>query len=1337
MNANRVFLAGAIASAVVSLVSTKALASNIATIEAQSSGTLVTLDSSPVITAILSQPGTFGGQTYTGWSFLAQDSSGSIDIYGFTGRDYTPTVGDTISVSGTYSPFHQIPEITNVTAISASSSGGIPAAPVIETISQLNVGTLPQSVAGYLVEVDNVTISGASGSFPAGNLSLTITDSGNNSMVLYYWYTSFSTCGAMSGTPLLTGPVDIIGFASVYPSTRASPQLTPIQIIPVTAPPPSFTPTGMATLNGTQENSITLVPNANLTGSFPYSAADGSSAGANMIAVVGLVNSANQWVGGDPQVVYNGVPSQAGTSGNASWSNLVVPSSAGTYQLWFQSFLTANASGSINSFEESPPTAAGNLAGIIATVTTQGPTVITGSASAITANSATLNGSVNPNGLPTTAYFQWGRSTAYGNTVPNPALSCGSGNNTLGVSVQNLSGLASSTTYHYCLVASSSAGTAYGGDQTFATLSGAPPSTVSATLSTLTVTPSSAPADGITPVTATVTLRDANDNLVAGKSVTFYASEVNSSGIPVHSSLSLRALVNPTDANGQASAIIIANTPGTVTITAIDTTDNIAVQQPVTATFTTAFNTVVPPNSDIQSAIESLYEGSAAILNGTPPTGTSLFTIANGEGEMARYFYIAAGQDAIQAFTDTFYFGVSELIVGLPVLEDIAIKESLNIQNVSLDPLLSELVKSDLSSSGVLVTRAHNVATICDSCQEELQSIEQIILPGVPAAVNYNSSQYINDLYLRQEADQVLQEFSQQVHDYFSALQSASQNAGQVNFSTALIKNSTLTFGTSILNSAADETGDDIVSGTGAALGALPAAINIWQKYQNENQNMDAHIALGFNIAGIAGTVSDISNNVNTAFSEIAQGLTPNPVTGQILSASLDLTKVTNRTPGSWLASQSINIPVTYITSAKADVILKNTSSSGSAAFDVYAEYAFDVNSFSAQGPVPGGSFEATTIPAGQTGELTWMLFDGNMGAVPSSISPFVTFDVLAGGSSGIYYIGSTSAGPFGGQSLSQTTIKDSPKRFGSVPQETNNNVVSFVNPIRCYVNQNPTNQTYEAQISVENPFVLSLTVRVTQPLPLGVQAFSTNGTLLNSSIEWTNAIAPSNAVGDTFTFSLSVTPGTQTNLPPPTVVFSDTNGNSLSLQGVAPYFNGLFPVQVNGVVPFGISGVDSPMAVTVRNLTDIDQTGSMTISLTDSTGNAVTNVSESFSVDDSGSTNLEFTLPGSLGAGSYSVTGSLSINGGTGQVLGGVYVVPSPPIMLNFGSTALSTNGFSMVLQGPAGNYLIEASPDISNPTNWVPILYYSSTNSPFYYYFTDPNATNLNQQFYRAVMH
>jgi phosphodiesterase/alkaline phosphatase D-like protein len=96
------------------------------------------------------------------------------------------------------------------------------------------------------------------------------------------------------------------------------------------------------------------------------------------------------------------------------------------------------------------------------------PTVLTGGASSIGTTSVFMNGSVNPNGLPTTAYFEWGTSTAYGNTVPNPPFNSGSGNNKIGTSAE-LTGLSLDTTYHYQIVAVNSVGTTYGGDQTFTT----------------------------------------------------------------------------------------------------------------------------------------------------------------------------------------------------------------------------------------------------------------------------------------------------------------------------------------------------------------------------------------------------------------------------------------------------------------------------------------------------------------------------------------------------------------------------------------------------------------------------------------------------------------------------------------------------------------------------------------------------------------------------------------------------------------------------------------------------------------------------------------------------
>ncbi|MGC2375091.1 MAG: hypothetical protein WA484_14555 [Solirubrobacteraceae bacterium] len=93
------------------------------------------------------------------------------------------------------------------------------------------------------------------------------------------------------------------------------------------------------------------------------------------------------------------------------------------------------------------------------------PEVVTGSVSELAANSVTLTGTVNPDGVPTSYEFDLGTDTTYGSRIFGEA---GSGGQpfTVGVGVQ---GLQAGTLYHYRLVATNAYGTVYGADQTFVT----------------------------------------------------------------------------------------------------------------------------------------------------------------------------------------------------------------------------------------------------------------------------------------------------------------------------------------------------------------------------------------------------------------------------------------------------------------------------------------------------------------------------------------------------------------------------------------------------------------------------------------------------------------------------------------------------------------------------------------------------------------------------------------------------------------------------------------------------------------------------------------------------
>ena len=99
------------------------------------------------------------------------------------------------------------------------------------------------------------------------------------------------------------------------------------------------------------------------------------------------------------------------------------------------------------------------------------PTVTTNAATAVTTTGATLNGSVNSNGLSTTASFEWGLTTAYGSSTGIQSMGSGATPQTL---TANLASLAACTTYHFRATATNTGGTTTGGDLTFATSCPAP-----------------------------------------------------------------------------------------------------------------------------------------------------------------------------------------------------------------------------------------------------------------------------------------------------------------------------------------------------------------------------------------------------------------------------------------------------------------------------------------------------------------------------------------------------------------------------------------------------------------------------------------------------------------------------------------------------------------------------------------------------------------------------------------------------------------------------------------------------------------------------------------------
>ena len=187
----------------------------------------------------------------------------------------------------------------------------------------------------------------------------------------------------------------------------------------------------------------------------------------------------------------------------------------------------------------------------VASQPTLPPTVTTAAASSITSTSATLNGGINPNGLTTNIWFEWGTSSTLASFNSTPMQAVGSGTTSVAVSA-NSSGLTAGTTYYFRLVGVNSAGTARSAILSFTTLGG-PPNPAPRITS---LSPSSAIAGG-----AGFTLTVNGQDFVNGAEVRWNGSPRPTTFV---TSTQLTAAIPVSDivAAGTATVAVFSPTPG-------------------------------------------------------------------------------------------------------------------------------------------------------------------------------------------------------------------------------------------------------------------------------------------------------------------------------------------------------------------------------------------------------------------------------------------------------------------------------------------------------------------------------------------------------------------------------------------------------------------------------------------------------------------------------------------------------------------------------------------------------------------------------------------------------
>ena len=180
-------------------------------------------------------------------------------------------------------------------------------------------------------------------------------------------------------------------------------------------------------------------------------------------------------------VLPNGLATNAWFEWGTALSTLTSTSSqsvgSGTTSLPVTAELTGLSTGTTYYFRVAASNASGTTRGSILSFTTASPgdppTVTTIAATSVGATGATLNGSVTPNGLPTSAWFEWGTdsSLASYSTTATQAVGSGSASQTIN---QGLTGLSTETTYYYRVAASNSQRTTNGLIESFTTTSSSP-----------------------------------------------------------------------------------------------------------------------------------------------------------------------------------------------------------------------------------------------------------------------------------------------------------------------------------------------------------------------------------------------------------------------------------------------------------------------------------------------------------------------------------------------------------------------------------------------------------------------------------------------------------------------------------------------------------------------------------------------------------------------------------------------------------------------------------------------------------------------------------------------
>ena len=153
------------------------------------------------------------------------------------------------------------------------------------------------------------------------------------------------------------------------------------------------------------------------------------------------------------------MPSFSEGSGSTVVGLTVYPSGLSAGTKYYYEVVAQNSAG----------TTYGAISSFTTTAAAQAPTAASGSATSVTTNSATLGGTVNPNGADTHYWFLYGPSSTLSGASQNVITGQPGSGTSASVISANISGLSAGTQYYWEVVAQNISGTTNGAILSFAT----------------------------------------------------------------------------------------------------------------------------------------------------------------------------------------------------------------------------------------------------------------------------------------------------------------------------------------------------------------------------------------------------------------------------------------------------------------------------------------------------------------------------------------------------------------------------------------------------------------------------------------------------------------------------------------------------------------------------------------------------------------------------------------------------------------------------------------------------------------------------------------------------